>query len=66
MVTGQEQWDYLINQSQCTLNAGYRSYPKILYFKSNAEKVIYFGKHLEKTQMKWRDLTLKLTSIIMF
>lgn len=52
MVTGQEYWDYLMNQFQCTLNARYRIYPKILYFKSNVQKVIYTGKqHLENTQI---------------
>lgn len=33
MVTGQEYWDYLMNQFQGTLNARYRIYPK--YCTSN-------------------------------
>ena len=41
-----------MNQSQCTLSARYRTYPKILYFKSNVQKVNYAGKqHSEKTQI---------------
>lgn len=41
-----------MNQFQCTLKAGYRIYPKILHFKSNVHKVIYFG---EKTSGKAGD-----------
>lgn len=64
MVT--KRWNHLMNHSQCTLNARYRIYPKILYLKSNVQKIIYIRKHhLEKTQMNWRDLTLKLPRIIM-
>lgn len=35
-----------MNQSQCTLNVGYRIYPKILYFKSNVQKIILHWKTL--------------------
>lgn len=56
-----------MSQSQYTLHSRYRIYPKILYFKSNVQKIIQIRKHhLEKTQMNWRDLMLKLTSIIVF